>query len=107
MIESLRKEIKQISEILSSIDVSLMQIANKGSKRTTAFVNKKMVSQRLGVPAVAIDKLIYQGVTSQGSSGLIEGIHYTKLSPEENNPSKFLYDVHEILKAAWSNFKYD
>jgi len=107
MIDTLKKEIRNISETLSSIDVSLMQLANKDAKRTTAFVSKKVVAQRLGVASVAVDKLVFQGVTSKGKSGLVEGIHYTKLDPDENNPSKYLYDVHEILNAAWSNFQYD
>jgi hypothetical protein len=107
MNEIIRKELKAISATLDSIDVSLMQIANKGAKRTTAFVSKKNVGQRLGVPSVAIDKLIHQGITSKGKSGLVEGVHYAKLSPLENNPSKFLYDVNQILLSAWDNFKYD
>ena len=107
IIDSLKKEIKAISEAISSIDVSLQILANQKSRRTTAFVNKKIIAQRLGVPCVAIDKLIFQGLASKGSSGLIEGKHYCKLDPAENNSSKFLYDPYEILEAAWSNFKYD
>jgi len=105
----LRKELREISETLANIDVSLMQLANTSTsdKRTTSFVSKKVVAQRLGVASVAIDKLIHQGVTSQGKSGLVEGKHYTKLCPTENNPSKFLYDVHAVLNSAWSNFQYD
>ena len=61
----------------------------------------------MGVPTVAIDKLIFQGISSGGSSGLVEGKHFCKLDPLEKNSSKFLYDPYEILQAAWSNFKYD
>ena len=109
MTDLIRKELREISDVLANIDVSLMQIASSSSadKRTASFVTKKQVAQRLGVPSVAIDKLIHQGLTSEGKSGLVQGTHYTKLSPDENNPSKFLYDVHAILKSAWSNFKYD
>jgi hypothetical protein len=105
--ESIKKEIKLITDLLSSIDVSLQMMANKHNRRTTAFVNRKTIAQRLGVPTVAIDKLIFQGISSKGASGLIEGKHYCKLDPQENNSSKFLYDPYEILQAAWSNFKYD
>lgn len=105
--ESIKKEIKLITDLLSSIDVSLQMMANKYNRRTTAFVNRKTIAQRLGVPTVTIDKLIFQGLSSKGASGLIEGKHYCKLDPQENNSSKFLYDPYEILQAAWSNFKYE
>ena len=105
--ETIRKEIKLISDALNSIDVSLQMSATAKGARTTAFANKKLVAQRLGVPSVVVDKLIHQGLVSDGKSGLVHGIHYTKLDPNENNPSKFLYDVNEILQAAWSNFIYD
>jgi hypothetical protein len=103
----LTKAFKEISIALTNIDISLQLLSADKQRRTTAFVSKKAVAQRLGVPSVTVDKLIYQGISSRGSSGLVEGKHYTKLDPSENNPAKFLYDVHEILQAAWSNFKYD
>lgn len=103
----LTKALKEISIALTNIDISLQLLSSDKRRRTTAFVNKKAVAQRLGVPSVAVDKLIYQGVASNGKSGLVEGKHYTKLDPADNNPAKFLYDIHEILQAAWSNFKYD
>jgi|TARA_B100000900_G_C20441993_1_gene659422 hypothetical protein len=105
--ESLKKEIKSISDVLNSIDVSLQLIANNKTQTTSAFVTKKIIAQRLGVPSISVDKLILQGLKSDGKSGLVEGKHYCKLDPNENNSSKFLYDPYEILKAAWSNFKYD
>lgn len=103
----LTKAIKEISIALTNIDISLQLLSADKRRRTTVFVTKKAVAQRLGVPSVAVDKLIYQGVASNGKSGLVEGKHYTKLDPADNNPTKFLYDIHEILQAAWSNFKYD
>lgn len=104
----LTKTLKEVSIALTNIDISLQLLASgKSQRRTTAFVSKKIVAQRLGVPSVAVDKLIYQGVASNGKSGLVEGKHYTKLDPNDNNPAKFLYDVHEILQSAWENFKYD
>ena len=104
----LTKSLKEISTALTNIDISLQLLsADKHQRRTTAFVNRKAVAERLGVPSVTIDKLIYQGLTSGGKSGLVEGKHYTKVDPSDNNSTKFLYDVHEILQAAWSNFKYD
>ena len=105
--ESIKKDIKLITDLLSSIDVSLQMMANKHNQRATAFVNRKTIAMRLGVPTVAIDKLIFQGISSKGASGLIEGKHYCKLDPQENNSSKFLYDPYEILQSAWSNFKYE
>lgn len=101
------KTLKEISIALTNIDISLQLLSSDKRRRTTAFVNKKAVAQRLGVPSVAVDKLIYQGVASNGKSGLVEGKHYTKLDPDDNNPAKFLYDVHEILQSAWNNFQND
>lgn len=99
------KDVKKIVEILQSIDISLQILANgKSSKRTSAFVNRKVVASRLGVAPVVIDKLIYQGITSGGTSGLIEGIHYCKLDPAEANISNFLFDSVKVLEAAWTNF---
>lgn len=101
------KEIKDIRDALNSIDTSLqLLVAQKDGKVTTAFVSKKVISQRLNIPSVTIDKLIHQGIVSQGESGLVEGKHYCKVDPSERNSSKFLYDPHAILQAAWSNFSY-
>lgn len=100
-----QKELRQIRDALSSIDVSLQLIANKNQRRTTAFVSKRVICQRLSIPAVALDKLLYQGIVSGGSHGLVEGKHYCKLDPDEQNSSKFLYDPYTILESAWSNFK--
>lgn len=97
---------KELFEILRSIDISLQQIANsKGGKTTTAFINRKALAQRLGVPTVAIDRLVHQGAASNGTSGLVEGRHYCKLNPSDSNTSSFLYDAAKVLQDAWSNFK--
>jgi hypothetical protein len=104
--DQLLREIKQIKEALVSIDVTLqLLVAQKEGKITSAFVSKKTIGQRLNVPSVTIDKLIHQGIVSGGSSGLVEGKHYCKVDPEERNSSKFLYDPHAVLQAAWSNFQ--
>jgi len=96
---------KELQEILRSIDTSLQMLANsKTGGLTTAFVNKKALAARLGVQPVAIDKLVYQGLTSGGTSGLIEGRHYCKLDPTENNISNFLFDSTRVLSDAWKNF---
>jgi hypothetical protein len=96
---------KELQEILRSIDTSLQMLANsKTGGMTTAFVNKKALAARLGVQPVAIDKLVYQGLTSGGTSGLIEGRHYCKLDPTENNISNFLFDSTRVLSDAWKNF---
>jgi hypothetical protein len=101
------REIKDIRDALNSIEASLqLLVAQKGGKITSAFVSKKIVSQRLNVPAVTIDKLIHQGIASKGESGLVEGRHFCKTDPTERNSSKFLYDIHAITQAAWSNFTY-
>jgi len=101
------RELKDILKALNSIDVSLQLLAaNKDNEqRTTAFVSKKVVCQRLNIPAVALDKLIFQGITTKGESGLTEGIHYCKLDPQERNSSKFLFDLHAVIQSAWKNFK--
>lgn len=105
--EQTLKELKAIQKSLESIDTSLqLLVAQKDGKVTTAFISKKAISQRLNIPSVTIDKLIHQGIVSQGESGLIEGKHYCKLDPSERNSSKFLYDPHAIMQAAWSNFCY-
>jgi hypothetical protein len=104
--DQLLREIKQIKEALVSIDVTLqLLVAQKEGKITSAFVSKKTIGQRLNVPSVTIDKLIHQGIVSGGSSGLVEGKHYCKVDQEERNSSKFLYDPHAVLQAAWSNFQ--
>jgi len=101
------KDLKEIKEILASIDVSLQMLANKSEKRTTCFVNKRTICHRLNIPAVTLDKLIHQGIVSGGKSGIVEGLHYCKVYPEEKNSSKFLYDPYAIFDAAWTNFKND
>jgi hypothetical protein len=101
------REIKEIRDALISIDTSLqLLVSQKDGKATSAFVSKKAISQRLNVPSVTIDKLIHQGIVSKGESGLVEGRHYCKVDPAERNSSKFLYDPHAIMQAAWSNFTY-
>lgn len=97
--------ISELNKILRSIDTSLQVIANtKAGSVTTAFVSKRAIAERLGVPSVKIDKLIYQGIISGGESGLVEGRHYCKLDPEESNPSNYLYDSAKVLADAWLNF---
>ena len=100
-----QKELKDIKSVLESIDVSLQLIANKSQNRTTAFVTKRVICQRLSVPTVALDKLIHQGLASVGDYGIIEGKHFCRLDPNERNSSKFLYDPYAILNSAWENFK--
>lgn len=97
--------ISDLNKILRSIDTSLQIIANsKAGSLTTAFINKRALAERLGVPSVKIDKLIYQGIISGGKSGLVEGRHFCKLDPEENNTSNYLYDSARVLADAWNNF---
>lgn len=106
--DQILKEIKSIREALTSIDISLqLLVSQKNGRITSAFVSKKTISQRLNIPSVAIDKLIHQGIVSKGSSGLVEGKHYCKADPTERNSSKFLYDPHAVMSAAWKNFTYD
>jgi hypothetical protein len=104
-ITGLTKLLREISDSLNSIDASLQMLAFKGDRETKAFVSKRTICQRLNLPSVSLDKLIYQGIMSHGESGLVEGIHYCKADPEETNSSKFLYDAHRILSSAWNNFK--
>jgi hypothetical protein len=96
---------KDLLDILRSVDTSLQMLANaKTGGMTTAFVSKKAIAARLGVQPIAIDKLVYQGLTSGGTSGLVEGRHYCKLDPTENNISNFLFDSTRVLSDAWKNF---
>ena len=98
-------EISDLLKVLQNIDTSLQMLANSKSGRvTTAFISKKALAARMNVPGVKIDKLIHQGITSGGTSGLVEGRHYCKLDPTENNPSNFLYDSTKVLTDAWKNF---
>lgn len=96
---------KEIIDLLRNIDTSLQIIANSNSGNlTTAFINKKAIASRLGVAPVTIDKLIFQGVTSKGQSGLVEGRHYCRLDPTDSNTSNFLFDSAKVLQDAWTSF---
>ena len=96
---------KELLDVLKNIDTSLQIIANSNSGNiTTAFINKKAIAARLGVSPVTIDKLIHQGITSKGNSGLVEGRHYCKLDPNETNTSNFLFDSAKVLQDAWTSF---
>lgn len=96
---------KELLPLLRNIDVSLQIIAqNKTKSAKTVFVSKKDIALRLGVPPVTVDKLIYQGVTSKGKSGLVERRHYCKLDPSEQNTSNFLFDPVQITTDAWNSF---
>ena len=100
------REIKDIRDAINSIDVSLQLLSTKrGARRTTAFVSKKVMCQRLNIPSVTLDKLIHQGIASGGATGLVEGIHYCKVDPNERNSSKFLFDLLVVIDSAWKNFK--
>jgi hypothetical protein len=96
---------KEILTTLKNIDVSLQILAqSKLDKTRTVFVSKKTLAARLGVPPVTIDKLVYQGVTSKGASGLVESRHYCKLDPNEQNISNFLFDPIQVTQDAWKSF---
>tara|TARA_Y100001963_G_C6766381_1_gene442503 strand:+ start:568 stop:912 length:345 start_codon:yes stop_codon:yes gene_type:complete len=96
---------KELLDILRNIETNLQIIANsRAGNKTTAFINRKSLAARLGVQPITIDKLVYQGLTSQGTSGLVEGRHYCKLDPEETNISNFLFDSVKVLNDAWSSF---
>lgn len=104
--EKVNFPLKETLAILRSIDISLQVLANTQSGGvTTAFISKKAMAERLGVNPVALDKLVYQGLTSKGASGLVEGRHYCKLDPTENNTSNFLYDSAKVLADAWNSFQ--
>lgn len=104
--ETITLPIKEAVAVLRSIDTSLQVLANtKSGNVTTAFISKKALAERLGLNSVAIDKLVYQGITSKGKSGLVEGRHYCKLDPTETNTSNFLYDSAKVLADAWNSFQ--
>ena len=96
---------KELIATLKNIDISLQIIAqSKLDKARTVFVNKKTLAAKLGVPPVTIDKLVYQGITSKGTSGLVEFRHYCKLDPNEQNISNFLFDPIQVTQDAWKSF---
>ena len=96
--------LKEVTDVLQSIDPSLQMIANGNAGVTTAFISKKAIAQRLGVPPVQIDKLVHQGLSSGGTSGLVEGRHYCKLDPSETNTRYFLFDATKVMTDAWKSF---
>jgi len=101
------REIKEMRDAINSIDVSLQLLSSNQNdkRRTTAFVSKKILCQRLNIPSVTLDKLIHQGIVSDGETGLVEGTHYCKVDPSERNSSKFLFDPLVVIDSAWKNFK--
>ena len=98
---------KDLVQLLKSIDYSLQIIASAstGKKLTISFVDKKTMATRLSMSTIAVDKLIHQGIASKGQSGLVEGIHYCRPDPSEQNTSNFLFDPASILRDAWSSFQ--
>lgn len=104
-ITQLTKQLREVADHLASIDASLQSFSLNGDQPTRAFVSKRTICSRLNIPAVALDKLIHQGVASGGESGLVEGIHYCRADINERNSSKFLYDAQRILNSAWKSFK--
>ena len=96
--------LKELTDILQSIDTSLQIMAGAESGATTAFISKKAIAQRLGVGQVVIDKLIHEGIHSRGESGLVEGRHYCKLDPKETNTRYFLFDAGKVMADAWKSF---
>ena len=104
-ITQLTKQLRDIADTLESIDASLQSISQTDAKETRAFVSKRTICSRLNIPSVALDKLIHQGVASQGDNGLVEGVHFCRTDPTERNSSKFLYDSQRILDSAWKSFQ--
>ncbi len=68
------------------------------------FCREKDLATYLAVKPVTIDKLIHQGLVSGGTSGIVEGRHYCRLDPRDNNSSNFLFDATRVMADAWSNF---
>jgi hypothetical protein len=97
--------LKEITTVLQSIDLSLKIIASRQNENVpSVLVNKKQVADALGVKPVTIDKLVYQGIVSKGTSGLVERIHYCKLDPDERNISNYRFNLARILVDAWGSF---
>ena len=96
---------KELLETLKSIDLSLKILAaGTGSTPTTVLVDKKTVAKSLDVTAAFIDKLIFQGIVSKGASGLIERVHYCKLTPDEKNTANYRFNLNRILADSWRSF---
>jgi hypothetical protein len=96
---------KEAITVLQSIDLSLKVIASRQNENAPAvLVTKKQVADALGVKPVTVDKLVYQGIVSKGTSGLVERIHYCKLDPNERNTSNYRFNLARILVDAWNSF---
>ena len=98
---------KELLDTLKSIDVSLKLIAGSTNENpTTVLVDKKTVAASLGVSTSFIDKLIFQGIVSKGSSGLVERKHYCKLTPDEKNTANYRFNLNQVLADSWKSFNY-
>jgi hypothetical protein len=96
---------KEYLEVLKSIDLSLKILASGTEDApTTVLVDKKTVATSLGVSSASIDKLIFQGIVSNGSSGLVERRHYCKLTPDEKNTANYRFNLNRVLADAWNSF---
>lgn len=96
---------KDITQLLQSIDISLKIIASRQNDGVpSVLVTKKQVAEALGVKPVTVDKLVYQGIVSKGTSGLVERVHYCKLDPDERNISNYRFNLARILTDAWGSF---
>jgi hypothetical protein len=92
-------------EVLKSIDLSLKIIASsKGGLPVSVLVDKKTIANSIGVSSASIDKLIFQGIVSKGSSGLVELRHYCKLTPDEKNTANYRFDLNRVLADSWHSF---
>ena len=96
---------KEFLETLKSIDLSLKILAaGRESPPSTVLVDKKTVAKSLNVSAAFIDKLIFQGIVSNGISGLVERRHYCKLTPDEKNTANYRFNLNRILADSWQSF---
>jgi hypothetical protein len=96
---------KEYLEVLKSIDLSLKILASGTEDApTTVLVDKKTVATSLGVSSAFIDKLIFQGIVSNGSSGLVERRHYCKLTPGEKNTANYRFNLNRVLADSWNSF---
>jgi len=98
---------KELLETLKSIDTSLKLLAaGSGEVPSTVLVDKKTVASSLGVNSAFVDKLIFQGVVSKGTSGLVERRHYCKLTPDEKNTANYRFNLNQVLADSWKSFTY-
>lgn len=91
-------------EALKSIDRSLQLLVANKTGAPAKLSSRTEVAAALGVPTVAVDRMIHEGIASGGKRGLLERVHYVKLDPRETNTAKFLFHLPKVVQTVWEGF---